>query len=441
MTITLLLAAFLSIQQPSLYQRVIERPDPNNGYDDYVRAADVIRGFEFDLCANWTPRQYDDLLAAKASNDPSRQWTDRDEARLSLAHTLNGLDYLGVQRYAANRWASALALVRLGNRKKVWDPRSDIDLQTVYPELPTFRMIAKLFRADSFVRFADGDSKAGTTDLLEALTFSRRIGGDNVLSELVAGSCEATALAAFEDHLSQLSEKDAAEIAKDMDAALAEPPTFQQALQGDRHQIMSSIDFVLAQPEVLISNPPKPTAEEAAAINAVKGLNANDRQIAKADIARKTTSAYERLIAQAGKSESSWADSSANPSGPSIILTAEDAADAVCALLLPNPDRVVAGIMRVRAQLRLLDLHARIIQFKWHTNQLPEELRQVAPPQLTYDPMAKEQFHYELNDHGYRLFAKGLPITGPIELQYRRPANLNGGKDLIPPLSPEGRKD
>jgi len=65
----LLLLAFLPSsplqEQKSNYQQVILRPDPFNGYDDYVRATDVLRGPELGVYLSWNPKQYEEMLEAK----------------------------------------------------------------------------------------------------------------------------------------------------------------------------------------------------------------------------------------------------------------------------------------------------------------------------------------------------------------------------------------
>src|SRR5579862_4731605 len=105
-------------QQRTNYQRVVEQPDPNNGYEDYVRASDMARGQELGLCLGWSERQYDDMLAEKQAilaheNDPATKnplgelitpdkWDSDQEARLAMAKQLHDMGYLGVQRYQSD---------------------------------------------------------------------------------------------------------------------------------------------------------------------------------------------------------------------------------------------------------------------------------------------------------------------------------------------------
>ncbi len=439
--LTVALFASPAIQEPSIYRRVITRPDPNNGYDDYVRAADLVKGVGVDECLNWRPERLDELKSAKLAasvkrGDPRTEWTQYDEERLAAEERLRGLDYLGVQRAIAKDYGNALELIRSGNLKKVWEPREKTDVDTTFPEQREFRKIAKLFRAEAYVYFADGDSKKGTADLLDGLTFSRRIGGGNLLEELISNASQQLVLAGFEDHLSQLSEKDAVQVARYADIALAESATYLQALIREREELLRSLDTVLASPETyLMSNPPKPTTQEATVIRYLKALNPIERHTVSDGIKAGIDGDYGKLIAQMGKDESSWQDKVEDlPADPPSVTTPQDAVDALINMLMPNHDRITIGVLRTRAQLRLLDLHARVIAYRWHINRLPSSLKEAATEELIFDPLSKTAFQYELQGTGYRLYSKGIPATGVIELQYRRPANVPKDNDPIPPV-------
>jgi len=424
----------LQVQPQTNFDRVIRRPDPSNGYDDYVRATDFVNTPELDACLSWSPEQLDEMLAAKRAAlthpaDPKLGWGPADEAKLGVARRLHDLDFLGVQRDIEDRMGGAMNLIRAGNLKNVWDPREKTDVQSTYPELSGFRRLAKLIRAEAYARFADGDTKNGTSALLDGLTFSRRIGGGNVLSELVASADQAVIFAGFEEHLAQLSDQDAAQISKYCDAALSEPVSYLHSLQRERNEILASIDFVLDTPgDYLAANPSQPTSSESALIGYLKGLSPGERQTVKNDLGQTLGDTYNQLIGQIGSDESSWLDASPDsmPPDPVSIATPVDAADALLHALVPSFDRVTVVVERTRTQLRLLDLHGRIIDFKWRNNRLPADLKEAVPGTFVVDPLSKSTFQYVLKDSGYRLFSKGAASTGIVELRYTRPANLPG---------------
>ncbi len=80
----------------------------------------------------------------------------------------------------------------------------------------------------------------------------------------------------------------------------------------------------------------------------------------------------------------------------------------------------LVAILRHRAQLRLLRLHARIIQYRWETGGLPKTLEELKlPKDETADPLSGKPFQYLPKDRTYRLLSLGIPETGEIELRYR----------------------
>lgn len=438
--VSLLFAPQNSQQNQSIFQRVVARPDPKNGYEDYVRACDLVKGSMLDEYLSWTPDRYNELantkqLAARGG-DPRIRWQSTDEARLATEESLRGQDYLGVQRAMVKKFGGVLELIRKGDTKQVWDPRDKVTVDTIFPEQSFFRSIPKLFRAAAYVRFADGDTLGGTSDLIDSLTFARKIGGGNLLSALISGQCQQTAFAAFEDHLAQLSERDAIMIVNYADAALTENASYLQALVRERTQLLDSVDLLLESPDkYLLSNPPNPTRREAAVAKSVRALSASDRRLVRDQLASGIDLSYGKVVSQIGLEESSWTEKRVDlPEDPRMISSPRDVSDALLNMVMPAFDRLTVAVMRTRAQLRLLDLHARIIAFKWHLNRLPKNLNEAAPEQLIYDPLSKTAFEYELQAGGYRLYSKGVPSTGVIELQYRRPASIPKENDPIPPV-------
>jgi len=420
------------------YQRVITHPDPANGYEDYLRASDVLNSPDFGLYLSWTPKQYDELLAQKkdaGSHDP--EWTPPSDASLALAKQLRELDYLGVMRMAASRFGSALALVQAGNSKRVWDPRAKLDAEALFPEYAGFKNVAKFITLDAYVRFADGDTRAGTSELLDGLTFSRRIGGSCLIAELVSIACQSIALASFERSLTQLSEADAVQIEKYADAALAEPNTYVPSLQRERDAALANMDLMLASPANFIGDSGS-GAQSEAFTKYVKGMSPHERETLRSNVAQTLNDTFNRIIGRFGADESTWADKHPEdlPPEPTSVASAQAVADVFIAILFPVYDQATVAVVRARTQLRLLGLDARIIEFKWHNHRLPSELKEAIPASLLNDPMGKTAFQYELRDGGYKLYSKGLPSTGPIELRYRRPPNLPTGDDgPIPPVA------
>jgi hypothetical protein len=430
---------FTPLQQPkSLYQQVMLAPDPNNGYGEYLRAADLTRDSVSDLYLTWTPSQYQDLAKQKGSPDsenPSRKWDALDERRLSIARSLSELDYLGVQRLASQRYGQVVSLIRAGNEKRVWDPREKLDSATMFPELSQFKTVCRILAADAYVRFADGDSKGGSADLLEALTMSRRIRGAAIINELVGIALQAIVLRVFDEHLANLSEADANQIARYCEDAIAEPNTYSQSLMRERDMQLSAVDDLFGAPGKELADALGGGEEVAPIANYMKNMSPSERRSARDHFRKTVNQFYDQAIGIFSENESKWLTKpNPLPAEPATITTPEDLADALVSMFMPIFEQATTAVMRSRAQLRLLDLHARIIAYRWHFDRLPAELKDAIPAELRNDPMSNEAFVYERQgETTYSLYSKGTAATGKIELLYRRPPNLQQNDDPIPP--------
>jgi hypothetical protein len=437
--------------QKSLYGQVITHPDPNNGYDDYVRAADVVNGVDADLYFYWAPKQYDEMLAAKQAALEREKtlpkdagagalaeygWDDHQERRLQIAKALHEKDFLNAQRLIVRNCGAALDLVRTGNLKRAWDPREKLDAATLYPELAHFKDLVRLFRADAWVHFADGDSKTGSDDLVQAYEFSRRLGGGNLICELVGIACESITLLAFQEDLDHLSASDTKAIAAYTDLAINEPPSYLRSLERERGASLANVDMLLKSPWTDVAQDLGGGGDKEGLGKFVDGLSAGQRQTLKAGLVRSINDTFNRLADRMGQDESTWGDNLENPNAPPAdkIANIEDAVDAIVDFLLPTFEQATLSVMRSRSQLRLLVLHARVLDFRWHNNRYPTDLAEAAPEKMCADPISKGRFQYELLDIGYRLYSRGSPKTGPIELRYKRPRNLGQYDDgAIPP--------
>jgi hypothetical protein len=427
-------------QVQTLYQQVITKPDINNGYEDYLRAADIVTpSSRLDVYLFWTPKLYSQTLEEKRYRlDPESnpRWTEQDEVRFQMVSKLKELDHLSIQRLILKQYGDAFDQVRLGNQKRTWDPREGVDANTSFPEYAGFKNVLRMYAAAARVKLADGDSTGATKELLEGLTFARRIGGTTITSDLVSMIGNAIVFSVFNDELSRLTERDAEMIIKHVDAALSETPTLAQAVRKQRQFLESTVDLYLqAKP-----SEPYHLAED----EVTNGLAAylremppSERETVKATVLAKLNEVYDNLETKLRGEESRWADPGVQklPTNPEFVSNSKQCSDAVInemALVLSQTPE--AAMMR-RAQLRILGLHARIIAFRWRTTHLPATLSEVASAAQRYDPIARTDFQYELNDGSYKLCSRGFESTGPIELRFKRQTNQPGNYPIPPLLS------
>lgn len=437
--ICLLIATFAALcapaQQQSIFSKVVKKPDITNGYEDYLRAADALDPKAVSMVANWIPTRYKDMLAQKESAPRGGEdaWTQDDERTLAIAREYDGLDLLTARKKLTDKYGQAIEFIKVGNSKRVWDPREKVETTTLFPELTVFRSVTQLVAADAYVKFSGGNSSAGTTDLLEGLTFASRIGGTILIAELVSTACRGIILASFEDQLGRLSEPDTRKVIATADALLKAPPAVIETWKGERQFMLASIDSMFDQPEEGDYDGEDGQLKQIAEFS--KKLTPADKRQVKTELKRQIGDMYARILKRFQEPESRWVEpiDLGLPPEPKQIQNIQDFVDMLCHVFTPVFDQANLAFVRGRTQIRLLGLHARILNFKWHHGKLPSNLSDAAPQDLVVDPLSNEPFVYELRDDGYRLYSKGIKQTGPIELKYKRPANLGQDQD-IPPI-------
>ncbi|HTQ10044.1 MAG TPA: hypothetical protein VMI31_08245 [Fimbriimonadaceae bacterium] len=425
----------------SNYGQIVQHPNPNNGYEDYLRASDIAQGYQCATLISWYPNESAQLLASKHEmTDPAgnvaSDWTPEDEAMLALSKQLDQLGYLGVRKRLSDQFGGVVSLVKTGNQKAVWDPRTQLDASTVFPEFAGFKSVAKLIAEDSYVRFSEGDSRDGTDDLLQGYTFAEKIGGHNLISELVSIACRSIMLAEFETELPRLSDADAKEIIKYTDSALTDSGGLARAWKSEREQTLANIPVIFEHPDVF-SGDDLPAGFQ----DFLTKMSGGDRQAAANAIAQGYGSFFDKLEARLGGDESTWAKAdpdSTLPPMPKSVNSVQDVTDVMLNMMLPTFDPSVTAELRSRAQLRLLGLHARIIDFRWKNGRLPKTLAEAVPKKLLFDPMSGGEFEYRITDDGgYKLHSNGVKGSGPIELKYKRPPGQSSSGDdqgIPPPL-------
>lgn len=213
------LAFFTQAQGQSVYRQIVAQPDPRNGYEDYLKAADLARDPSLTTLLNWNPGQYQQLVDAKkdmvANPQPGYEWDSDMERELRVAEQLRNENWLSIRQKIANYSQGMMELVRAGNGKQVWDPRKSVDPATVFPEYTGFKTIAKVIGASAYAKFAAGDSRGGTQMLLDGYTFSIKMSNSTLIGELVSAASRAIILASFEEELGRMSDDNAKQIIRD----------------------------------------------------------------------------------------------------------------------------------------------------------------------------------------------------------------------------------
>lgn len=385
-------------------------PTGKNGYEEYIRAAEIASDPLFGMYDRWTPAMRDqpDAYVPEEPLPPDQ---------LQLYKHLASMRLLEVRQEQLRRYAGVLDLVRQGSLKPVFDPRQDLNPESLYPELTYFRRLARLFSADAYVKFAEGKSAAATKSLLDGLEFSYNIGSGMIISALVGIANTAVVLSQFEDHLGSLSLDDCRNIRQATQRLLAAPIPIAAAIATEAkaspkfvNWIFENVDQGLAK---LIE---APESQKQALVQRAEQASAQDKERWRREAVAKLGVFYEEILRRFKLPESQWVDSDS--------MTPPDSDDPIVKAIVAGMSPVFSGAMvptvRIRTQLRLLALHAAIQEFRWMNGRLPRNLAELEAPALVYDPLTLSSFLFESTGYGYRLYSKGVSQTGEIELRYKR---------------------
>ena len=418
MSAAIALLTALATQSP--LSGALPRPTGRNGYEEYVQAAQLLRTPEAAVYAFWTP----------GAKPPPEDPYDPDDlgptkATVALYAHLSAMSPLEVRREELRRYGRALALVAQGNAKPAFDPRSSLGPDTIFPELASFRALSRFAARAATVHAADGATDRAVGVLTDGLVLADNVGRGTLIANLFGAVSTAVVLGAFSDLLPRLSLTDALRVQRTVESILARTPAARSVTVAELSMVRSSLRQAFASKEELSNlllaqtDDDKPDPKAQAMARELSAMSPAARARLLRTIEARLESRARQMDAALAGPEREWTSRLAaladDEEGGS------DLGDVIIGALSPAYGGFATVAVRTRTQLRLLGLHAKLIQHRWEYGRLPETLDAV-------DPLTGEPYLYETRDDGtVRLASKGIPQTGEIELRYRRVAPVEAG--------------
>lgn len=447
MLIAALILAAPLLQEPtrSLFKEVVPQPTGKNGYEEYVRAADLIRQPDFGAYSNWRTGFKTTYAGVNVAELDEAGRKDYD-----LRRRLAGMDRIAVFREMADRFEQAIPLVIQGTEKAVFNPRSDPDGVVIYPELAQFRNLSRLLVADAHVKFADGLTQSATHRLSDQLQFAQKIQQGTILHGLVGIACSAIGLSAYEERLMNMTPQDLQYTRRTVTDLLRDVPPIAEILAYEGKMVSRGIDRIpidkpVSEPqeEALASQMNAPM--EVGAVGAEEEepydwqpdfykLSKQRRESIRAEAVKRVNTLYATWRNRITQGEPRWLSGIPEPKVEKNGMvenpppTDDDGlADAVG--MIKDSESIlyqyVGAVLRNRAQLRLLLLHTYVLNFRWSTGRLPTNLGEAAPADAIRDYLAGDAFQYKTTGpHSYRIFSKGNKSLGEVDLRYRRVSSV-----------------
>ena len=395
MNILLVLLAALTPQAGSLLQQVIPQPTGDNGYEEYLRAADAVSTKAFKEFKQWNS-------ALDGGSSPG-------QAPSGLSETSTPLERKG---YEVRTFGSALKLIAAGNAKP-----TERGANALMVEFSRFNDLTNLGVDSAYVSFAKGDWKAGVDVLLEVLAFGNNVGREYAIGLLIGSNIMRKALVALCEHKSQWSAADCERIANRVGDLLAKPSPIHIAIEREERFELKNVEALFSEGSLV--TPDDPDDKVGIELNArLKSLTQAERGQLKTLVLDRIKAMFVEHKARLQKPEGEWLSLSPKPEETAIKLplkTLDDVARAQLKDLYPS-EELFDPALRTRTQLRLLKLHAEIQMFRWQHGRLPAQLGEVTSDPGEVDPLKGEAFSYQQQPHGYKLVSKGTRQTGEIDL-------------------------
>ncbi|MBX7133973.1 MAG: hypothetical protein K1X67_14970 [Fimbriimonadaceae bacterium] len=425
MSVSLLVCAMAWLASPfvaqpeSLLKKYIPRPTGANAYEEYLAAADLVRVPGLST--------YEAFISLRGRFSPTGMARNRGEEFPKLPPGLHvESTTLDARREILRRYGRVVDLIHVGNSKPAIPFRPTFDFDSPLDEVAPYRSIGRVLDSAAHVAFVDGNSNRATEVLLDSVFFSRAIGGDTLIHYLVGTANCVVALARFEQNLTRLSERDTDRIIDAVEDSLKRTDPLIMAMEGEKKGLMASAKQLTDPATYDLERDFGSELERRqheSFLAFVKTMSPAEREVAQGKIIERGSAAADRVIKVLKGPESQWCSIEDSPEAAAVVevKTLDQFIASASEHLQPVHKQVIFASVRMRTQLRLLRLHAKILRFKMEFERLPDNLAECCAAADLDDPLSGKPFQYEVKDPSqYRLYSMGVPGIGEIELRYRR---------------------
>ncbi|MCW3052850.1 MAG: hypothetical protein JWN14_2020 [Chthonomonadales bacterium] len=358
-----------SAPKPPSYPQLFPISTNNNGYEEWVRAADLIQ-----------------------NNAKVQELLDQPSPSLAMKRRI--LDDPEVTQ--------ALQLVRAGVNKPVFSPRTSLDENTPLPELAHFRQLARLLAMEQYVAFADGRVDAAINDLRVGLAFGYRIQTDTLISGLVGVAIHNIVLKEFSQHLDQLSVYHCNEVRRIVEDFLDTENPAVHLLALEKGYALKMLDARRSDPEGLLallktvggaSNPDEDA--NVAAVHAYLTNHPGDANALLDEASSRISALYDQALLNLRLPPTQRK--------PLLIDQAASPGAALFRAVTVDPQQILDKYTRDQTQLRLLGVHVLIHRYRWDHNNLPDSLSEMRAPNLVKDVSSGAEVVYQREGDRYLL--------------------------------------
>lgn len=357
-------------QRPLNFPILFPQPPHNNGYEEFVLAADLI---------------VNNARSESLNADP----------KPTLALKRRVLDDPGV--------TEALRLVRVGVNKPVFSPRTNIDETTRFTEITYFRQLGRLLVAEQYVAFADGRVDAAINSLRAGLAFGYCVQTDCLVNGMVGVAIEKMVLNEFSQHLDQLSMYHCDEVRRLVEDFLSVESPAARLLALERDNALKVLEAKRANPDGLLEwvgtkggydDDGNPNAD-VLAVQANLKSNPSDVSAMIDDARDRVNALYDQVLSNMRLPAAQRKPFATDKAGsPGAVLAR---------LIIQDPQLILDTYASDQDQLRLIGIHALIHRYRWDHAALPNSLTELRAPNLMKDAFTGAEVVYTRDGDHYTL--------------------------------------
>ena len=386
------------MQDKSILSQLFPQPTGKNAYEDFVRAAELLK-----TSVLWAEAQQKNTLSSRR----------------------RALGDLPVRQ--------ARGLMDAAMLKPISPPPRELSFFTTFPEFSGFRDCARLLNTEMHVLFSEGRTAAALVSFSQGLRLGSAPKSQVLIGGLVGIAIDAILLKRVMLHLEQLTPRDCDRIQvtlrehveRDKGSALAslsaEAKTFEAAMELGRKNLAEFLEGLFTEPTPDSETGALPSAEEVVAYQRTrKQIDAlKDNPAGQARILDNVISANKARVQAELTYLAAPHSSPTIPEGPKGELE-----QGIFDTLTPMYRSASNRFIQDRIQFQLLYCHAAIRKFKWEWEKLPESLEALKLAEWAFDPYTRQPFRYEKKGESYELFSVG-PVgedgkRGPVHLPWRK---------------------
>jgi hypothetical protein len=328
--------------------------------------------------------------------------------------------------------------------KPMHDPRAmDMSLETLFPDFAIQKDLVRLQTIQAWIHSANGRPRLSAQALVNAMIGAEASADSALIGQLVWIAKLAVVLARVEPHSAGYGIEEWRLLERTARSLLAREPSLIRALQSEVSMMLRQlappgksakeafINYLVEGGEI---------EEDSASARFLKNLPNDSAERIRKAVVDQVLAKQEAMITLLSGPESEWIKSSGTIETDdeerldSQIRDVNDLTRTLSDYATPFYGNAIVAVARIRTQLRLLILHARIEHYRLHHNRLPGKLTDAVEAADLLDPFSGEPFQYQLKDSGtYRVYSKGFASTGEIELRYRRRVSEDSGPGDLPP--------